>query len=211
MAARSESPSLAGGEDLAVLGIEPLGREVDLRVDVQVGAGRVAERLDHVHEARATGELVQLRVEPQVELEVPLDAGPGRHLVEHGGKLLAARRVEPLGRALGGERLERRADLVVLAEALDGGDEHDGAALRVQADEPLGLQRRERLAHGRRAHAEAPCELHLAQPRAGLQLTRDDVFAKARCDRCRDRAVHAQGTKHPLLHALMLHIRHCRV
>src|SRR4051812_20154311 len=106
---------LAGAEDLPVLGVEPLGREVHLRVDVQVGAGRVAQRLDHVHEARATGELVQLRVEPQVELQVPLDAGPGRHLVEHGGKLLAARRVEPLGRALRGERLERRADLVVLA------------------------------------------------------------------------------------------------
>src|SRR5687768_10775558 len=62
-------PLAACVEDLAVLAIQSRRREVVLGVDVQVRAGRVAERLDHLHEPGPPGERVQPRVEAQVELQ----------------------------------------------------------------------------------------------------------------------------------------------
>ena len=86
------------------------------------------------------------------------------HLVEQHVSSGAAQPVlEALGGLRRGQRLERGADLVVLAQVVDGRQEDHGAALRVQPDEPLALQRRQRLAHRRRADAEAPRDLDLAQ------------------------------------------------
>ena len=63
----------------------------------------------------------------------------------------------------------------MLAQVVDGRQEDHRAALRVQAHEPLALQRGERLAHRRRADAEAPRDLDLAQLGARAQLAGEDL------------------------------------
>ena len=80
----------------------------------------------------------------------------------------------------------------MLAQVGDRRQEHDGAALRMQPHEPLALERRERLAHRRRAHAEAARQLDLAQAAAGLQRAGHDVPAQALGDQPGYRAGSAQ-------------------
>ena len=170
----------AGGEDAAVLDIQARHREVRRgAVDVQVGARRIAQAGDHVDQARAPAVLVELGVEALVELQVAPGGGAGLHLLEQRAQRPGPALLEALGRAGGGEGLERGADLVVLAQVRDGRHEDHGAALRVQAHEALALQGRQRLAHRRRAHAEAPCDLDLAQFGARRELACDDLSAQS--------------------------------
>ena len=101
-------------------------------------------------------------MEALVERDVVRGAGALPHRVqqrlERGRPLV----LEARGGLGGGQRLQRRADLVVLAQVVDAGEEDDGAALRMQADEAFALQRRERFPDRRRAHAEGAGDLHLA-------------------------------------------------
>ena len=95
-------------------------------------------------------------MEALVERDVARGRRPLAHLVETGEQRLGPLGLEAFGRLGRGQRLERRADLVVLAQVVHVGQEDDRAALRVQPHEPLPLQHRQRLAHRRRAHAERP-------------------------------------------------------
>ena len=141
-------------------------------VDVQVGARRVAQGGDHLDEARPARALVDAGVEALVELEVAPRGRGVAHLVEQQLERRGPIGLEALGGARGGKRLQRGADLVVLAQVGDGRDEDHGAALRVQPDEALALERGQRLAHRRGAHAEAARDLDLPQPAARLQRRR---------------------------------------
>jgi hypothetical protein len=88
----------------------------------------------------------------------------------------------------------------VLAQVVDAGQEDDRAALRVEPHEALALERGERLAHRRRADAEAPGDLDLAELRAGQELAGDDLRAQPLGDQAGDGAgriedVSARGHK----------------
>ena len=166
----------AGGEDLAVLGVQPLDREVGGgAVDVQIRARGVAQGGDHLDEPRPVAALVDAGVEALVELEVAPRGRGVAHLVEQQLERIGPVGLEALGRPAGGERLQRGADLVVLTQVVHGRNENHGAALRMQPHEALALQRAERLAHRRCADAEAARDLHLPQPAARRQASGDDL------------------------------------
>src|SRR5688572_9502742 len=114
----------AGRQDLAVLEVQAGRREVVLRaVDVQVRAGGVAQRGDHARELRTAAVLIQLRVEALVERDVVRGARAFPHLLqqrlERGRPLV----LEARGGLRGGQQLQRRADLVVLAQVVDAREE----------------------------------------------------------------------------------------
>jgi hypothetical protein len=171
-----------------VLDVEMLDREVVRGPeDVQVRAGRVPQPGDHLHQPLAPRPCVQLGVEALVELEVGLRGRPRAHLLE---QRLERRRpfgLEPLGGLADRELLERDPDLVVLAQVVDRRQEHHRAALRMQGDEALPLQRGERLADRRRADPESPRDLHLAQALARRELAGHDLLSQSGGDGTGDR------------------------
>jgi hypothetical protein len=142
---------------------------------VQVGAGRVAQRGDHGDELGTAGVLIEGRVETLVELDVARRRRALPHLLDQGLERLRPVGLEAGGGLGGGKRLQRGADLVVLAQVVDAREEDDGAALRVQPDEPFALQGRQGLADRRGAHAERAGDLDLPQFISGRATTRENL------------------------------------
>ena len=187
-AARSGVAGLARLEDLAVLAVEPWRRHALRGVDLQVGVGGGPQLRDQLDEPVPAREPVESHVELVVELDVSLGIGARGHLVEDPLERRGIGRREVRRGSFDGQRLERRPDLVMLLQVVDGRNEHGRAALRVHPHEAFVLEDREGLAHGRGADVEAVGELYLAQPHAGGEAAGGDVGSQGRRDRLGDGA-----------------------